>query len=393
MRKTLTDKGVASLKPRPVRYAFADPELRGLYVRITPAGAKSFATVTRDPNGKQVWTTLGPTDRMSIEEARDLARGALQRVRAGLPAVEPRAETFGAVVGNWRKRHVERNGLRSQSEINRLLDRHVLPVWGDREFTTVKRSDIATLLDQVEDRHGARQADYVLNIVRSIMNWHATRTDGYGPPIVRGMRRQSAHAQARARVLIDEEIRAIWNAAESNGTFGGIIRLCLLTAQRSRKVATMRWADVSDEGKWTIPKEAREKDTGGVLALPKAALAIIRAQPRLVSNPYVFGSRSEKPYRGFSAGKVALDAKLPAGTPPWVVHDLRRTARSLMSRAGISSDHAERVLGHAIAGVEGVYDRHAYRDEKAEALRKLAALIDRIVHQRKQVVQLQGAAS
>ena len=212
MRKTLTDRSIAALKPRAARYAFADPELRGLYVRISPSGAKSFATVTRDPNDKQVWTTLGPTNRMTIEAARDLARDVLQRVRAGLPAVEPMAETFGAIVANWRKRHVERNGLRSQSEINRLLDRHVLPVWGEREFTAIKRSDITALLDKIEDNHGARQADYVLNIVRSVMNWFSARNDGYNPPVVRGMRRQSPHAQARARALSDDEIRAIWQA-------------------------------------------------------------------------------------------------------------------------------------------------------------------------------------
>ena len=64
----------------------------------------------------------------------------------------------------------------------------------------------------------------------------------------------------------------------------------------------------------------------------------------------------------------------------WVLHDLRRTARSLMSRAGVPSEHAERTLGHAIKGVEGVYDRHRYEEEKAEALRRLANLIEKIVN-------------
>ncbi len=123
MRKSLTDKGIATLKPRAVRYTFADPELRGHYVRVMPSGAKSFATVVRDPNRKQVWTTLGSTDGMSIDAARDLARPSLQRVRAGLPAVEPKADTFGAVAANWLKRHVEKNALRSRDDIVRLLDR------------------------------------------------------------------------------------------------------------------------------------------------------------------------------------------------------------------------------------------------------------------------------
>ena len=80
-----------------------------------------------------------------------------------------------------------------------------------------------------------------------------------------------------------------------------------------------------------------------------------------------------------SEGKAKLDDKLPEGMPGFLAHALRRTARSLMSRPGRSSDHAERVMGHAIAGVEGIYDRHAYRDEKADALAKLAALIELIV--------------
>ena len=51
-----------------------------------------------------------------------------------------------------------------------------------------------------------------------------------------------------------------------------------------------------------------------------------------------------------------------------------------MSRANVRPDIAERVRGHAVAGVEGVYDRHRYDDEKADALRRLAALIERIVN-------------
>jgi integrase len=380
MRKTLTDKGVAALKPRPKRYAYPDPELRAHYVRVTPAGAKSFATVTRSPDGKQVWTTIGAADGMTIDEARLRAREVLQRVRAGLPAVEAKGETFGGVSANWIKRHVERNGLRSQAEIVRLLERHILPAWRNREFVSIRRSDIAALMDRMEDENGARQADYALNIVRSIMNWHAVRTDSYNPPIVRGMRRQSLHAQARGRILDDGEIRAIWKAAENCGTFGAFVRVALLTAQRRAKVITMRWADISVAGEWTIPKEPREKDSAGTLVLPARALAIIRGQPQLGDNPYVFAGLGDGPFNGFSKSKTRLDARLPEGTPPWVVHDLRRTARSLMSRAGVSSEHAERVMGHAIAGVEGVYDRHSYRDEKADALQRLAVLIDGIVH-------------
>ena len=281
MRKTLSDKGVAALKPRASRYAFPDPELRGHYVRVQPSGAKTFAAVAVDPEGRQVWTSIGRADTMTIDQARAKARNALARVRAGLPAFEAPAakpDSFQEVAENWLARHVVKNELRSKREIIRLLGSHVYPAWKDRDFLSIRRSDVTTLLDRVEDNHSARQADYVLSVVRSVMNWYAARHDDYVPPIVRGMRRQSPTAQARARTLDDDEIRLIWHAAEGAGNFGAIVKICLLTAQRRTKVETIRWCDVSDAGEWNVLR-AREKGTGGLLVLPDAAVQILRAQP------------------------------------------------------------------------------------------------------------------
>ena len=138
----------------------------------------------------------------------------------------------------------------------------------------------------------------------------------------------------------------------------------------------MKWADVID-GEWHIASEAREKSHAGVLPLPSIALAVIEAQPRLAGNPYVFASGAGKHFNSWSQRKQELDAKLKLA--PWVIHDLRRSARSLMPRAGVREDIAERVLGHAIPGVQGVYNRHAYKAEKGEALQRLAELIEAIV--------------
>jgi integrase len=275
---------------------------------------------------------------------------------------------------------VRAKGLRSEGEVTRLLKAHVFPVWKERSFLSIRRSDVAALLDHVEDEHSAKQADAVLAVVRGIMNWFATRHDDYMPPLVRGMRRTDPKARQRARILDDNELSAVWKAAEGRGTFGAMVRLALLTAQRREKVANMRWADISADGDWIIPTDDREKGNAGILRLPEVALSIVQAQPRLGENPYVFAGRSKGAFNGFSKGKKALDATLPPDMPQWQFHDLRRTARSLMSRAGVRSDIAERIMGHAIGGVEGVYDRHSYYREKADALRKLAELIDRIVN-------------
>jgi len=389
-RKTLSDNGVAALKPRSTRYALPDPELRGHYVRVAPTGVRTFVTVARGQEGKQVWTTIGAADVLSVDEARARAREVLSRVRAGLPAFEAppdRPATFFEVGERWLARHVRAKGLRSEEEVTRLLKSRIYPAWRDRAFLTIRRSDVVALLDEVVDEHGAKQADYVLSVVRGIMNWFATRHDEYRPPLVRGMRRTDAKARQRARVLDDEELRLVWRAAEASGTFGAMVRLALFTAQRREKVATMRWADLSPTGEWTIATEAREKGNAGTLVLPSKALSIIQSMPRLGDNPYVFAGRGNGSFSGFSKAKVALDARIAkaredGGLAPlaqWQLHDLRRTARSLMSRAQVRSDVAERIMGHAVAGVEGVYDRHSYRDEKAEALRRLAELLERIV--------------
>jgi integrase len=228
------------------------------------------------------------------------------------------------------------------------------------------------------------------------MNWYASRHDDYVPPIVRGMRRTSPKERARSHLLDDHEIRLIWKQAEANGTFGACVRLLLLTAQRRDKVASMKWSDVSLDGTWTIAVEAREKGTAGELVLPKIALDIIREQPQLGNNPYVLAARGNGHIGGWSKPKAVFDAKVAEaaraaklpGVRPYVLHDLRRCSRSLLSRAGVRPDIAERVMGHAIPGVEGVYDRHAYKDEKADALARLAALIDSIVHPRANVMPL-----
>src|SRR5262249_22707955 len=215
--------------------------------------------------------------------------------------------------------------------------------------------------DHIEDDHGASQADLTLAIIRRAMTWYAARHDDYIPPLVRGMGRYKQ--QPRKRILNDDEIRAMWAAAGESGTFGALVRVLLLTAQRLDKVITRKWTDTSpmkwpnnEPPVWTVATELREKGNIGAVRLPAAVLAVLDTLPRFDGVPFVFASPYGASYIAKSGWpKKRFDAKLPAGTPHWTLHDLRRTARSLMSRAGISSEHAERVMGHAIGGGEALY--------------------------------------
>jgi integrase len=380
-RKTLTDLMVKNLRKKAARYTVPDPELGGHYIRVMPAGSNVYCAVAREPSFKrQVWHTIGSADVLDIAAARELACAAIGRIKKGLPAVEPtpvKPDSFESVAGNWLKRHVAKEKLRTQTEIERCLSVYIPKHWKSRPFASIRRSDVARLLDIIEDKNGPRQADVVLGILRSIAAWYATRNDDYLSPFMRGMRRSKA--EPRERTLKDPELAAVWKAAEAGGSFGALIRILLLTGQRRGAVLGMRWDDLSADGVWEIQSEEREKGNAGALKLPAQALAIINTQPRISGNPYVFAAaRGDGPLNSFSKAKRAFDKR--CGVAGWTLHDCRRTARSLMSRVGVSSEHAERVLGHAIGGVKGVYDRHAYFDEKADALARLASLIETIIN-------------
>jgi integrase len=112
-----------------------------------------------------------------------------------------------------------------------------------------------------------------------------------------------------------------------------------------------------------------------VRPLSGKALAVLNRLPRLGDHVFTIGGKA--PIGGVSVLKRGLDEA--SGVVGWTIHDLRRTARSLMSRAEVPRDYAERCLGHVIRGVEGTYDRHKYRDQMLRAYEKLAALIERIV--------------
>jgi integrase len=361
-RRHLTDQQIRKLPRKTKRYTLADPELIGHYLRVPPRTSKApitFVVVVRR-EGRQVWTTVGTADSMTLDQARDGAR----RIRSGKAA----GATVASIAKGWLQRRAK--GLRTIRERQRIVDMYIVPHVGDRAMADVRRDDISHMLDRIEDENGPAMADAVLKVFSAIARWHHQRDEGYLPPLTKGMLR--VKERRRRRILTDDEIKAIWGCG--GGSYGALVRLALVVAQRREKVRTLRWAEVKD-GIWTIRTEEREKGNAGQLRLPRLALDTIAGQPRL--NEYVFPGRGDGPI-GVAGHRKAEFDKL-CGVKDWRFHDLRRTARSLMSRAGVSTEIAERVLGHTQGELIEIYDRHSYADEMAAALEKLAALIERIV--------------
>ena len=281
-----TQQGVQRLKvpPKPKRYDkihTLDGGGRALALRISYNGTKTWR-VLYYVKGKPRTKTLDKFPKMSVKQAYESAR----KFEPESAAKKAEAGTLREVAQNFITNYVEVEKLRSQDEIVRCLTKYVYPQWGTRRFLDIGRADVATLRDHIREKHGARQANMVLAIISKLMNWYAAnRSDTYASPIVRGMKYKTS---ARERVLSDDELRRVWNACE--GSFGDIVKLLVLTAQRREKVGSMKWADLKD-GVWSMPREPREKTSPGVLKLPQAAIDIIEARDQVVDNPFAFTGR------------------------------------------------------------------------------------------------------
>jgi integrase len=351
---------------------------RGFGVRVTAAGAKSFVMNYR-LKGREYRFTIGAFPDWSplraVREARDLR----QRIDRGENPLDDRAtpaktKTVADVLDDFVARHVlnKDRPLRSGKEYVGAFERLVKPKIGKIGIYDLRRSHIAAMLDAIE---APTMADRTLAYVRKALNWYAARDEAFHFPMVRGMARTRPQERARHRILNDDEIRAIWPALDKAGTFGAIVKTLLLTGQRRDEVAQMRRHEIGDDGLWTIPAERYKTKRPNHVPLSKAALAVIKDR----TSDHVFAGRDgDGPFNGFSKSKAALDKA--TGVTGWTLHDLRRTAKTLMVRAGVRPDISERVLGHVIAGVEGTYDRHSYADEKRDALERLAAMLERIAH-------------
>ena len=387
-KKPLTDRAIRALPPtaKGKRRLVWDAIVPGLAVRVTDRGQRSFVLVTRYPGSRHpAPRALGTVGAILLEDARSKAREWLKLISAGVDPAHAAADAAQNTLRAICEEYLARDGskLRSVDRRRRDLGRLVYPILGARPIAEIRRSDIVRLLDKIEDENGPVMADRTLAALRRVMNYHASRSDDFRSPIVRGMARTKPHEHARERTLTDDELRAVWRAADGS-LFGSYIKFLLLTAARRNEAAQMERAELSG-AEWTLPASRNKTNVDLVRPLSAPAQAILADLPQA---RFVFTRNGRTPFGSFTKLKEELDKA--SGVTDWTLHDLRRTARSLMSRAGVPSDHAERCLGHVIGGVRGTYDRHAYAEEKRLAFEALASLIERIVDPQPNIVPIRG---
>jgi integrase len=365
-----------------------------------------LATIGRRPSGKFPGGRLGALDRFySAPDGVDLGRQEVLADRVlgklaqdnliqvdhanrhlGPPERLASGEAPTASDKLAARRHVHAKGLRSADAIEAVFKNHIRPVLGTWSVYDVGLEDVNRLLDRVEDEAGAGAAQNVLQYLRQAMAFWQLRDPKFRSPIpaVRGLARIRKSERARTRILDDVELQDLWQTLDGIGdaVMARFVKALLLTGRRRGELAAMQWSEVQGDA-WIIPAERMKGKVEFVQPIT-SAFRDLMGEP---SAGYVFSRDGRGGFAGFSRHKARLDRAIAVlrereGRPipsPWVWHDLRRSARSLMSRAGVPADHAERALAHAIPGVRQIYDRYSFFPEKQRALESLAALIDRIL--------------
>jgi len=327
-------------------------------------------------NARSVWAAA----KLDIQKRKD---PGLAKLANKATATSQARNTLRVICDDWLSRKTH---LASHDEIKDRLEQHVYPMLGDRAISTLKKLDGITLFETIEKNSGHTMALRTYGYVKTILKWRAGRDDSFASPFAALTFEDKT--EARTRTLSDDEIRRIWPVLETMGVFGGVMRMLLLTTARREEVTHMRWCELVVDPQtsavdWILPASRNRKTKQDLVrTLSPAALAIIRVQAVNAwlcgyRCPFVFTLNGRTPLADIHLAKQKLEKA--AGAHDWRTHDLRRSGRTLLSRAGVLPDHGERCLGHAVGGIRKVYDRYEFYNEKKQAFLLLAALIDRIV--------------
>jgi integrase len=353
-----------------------DARIPGFGVRVSNAGTKTFILMYRH-RGRPRRLTLGRYPVLSLADARTRATEALLTVNQGMdPAlaelsVDDPTYQFDAVATSFVARHCHvRNKASTAKETERLLNKHFVSAWKKRDVRDIRQSHINEILDALVANDKPSEANHALGVIKTLFRWCVDRDMIAISPCMK-VKKPAKHG-SRARVLSEDELKAVWGVLDAEGyPFGTMTKLLILTGQRRGEVTQMRWSQLDLKAKtWLIPAELSKNGREHLLPLSDHALNVINSVPRQ-HNDLLFPARGngENVVSGFTRAKNRLD-KL-SGVTGWTLHDLRRTTATFLGKLDTPPHVIERVLNHvsgSFAGVAGVYNRHPYLDEMQRAL-------------------------
>ncbi|MDP2756472.1 MAG: tyrosine-type recombinase/integrase [Desulfurivibrionaceae bacterium] len=386
----LSDAQLRKIRPRESRFELTDG--KGLVLLVLPSGRRSWL-LRYQFEGKPRRITLGEYPDMSLLQARNASEATRSIIKQGLdPALkrteEKTAHKTSPTVSDLLTEYwdMELKESPSGKERRRLVEKDALPLWGKRKVAEITRRDAALLLDGVRARAPVT-GNRLQGVLVRMFNFAAERGVLEHSPLM-GLRKKKE--QPRSRVLTDNEIKLLWDALALDNMTMDIYRvsklalkMILLTGQRPGEICGMTWAEINGNI-WNIPAGRMKSKESHTVPLNTMALDII-AQARCYSPPesaFVFKSShfKEAPITPHSLSKAILRHWPEMGiTERFTPHDLRRTLRTRLAELGVSDIIGERVLGHKLQGILGVYNRHDYDQEKRQALEQWERRLRRIL--------------
>jgi len=376
----ITDAWLRKLKPPVEREDFRDRGTRGLQLRSSPSGVKTFSFVFR-LGSKMGRATLGKYPDVDLKFARTKADEFRKLVSQG---VDPRSEkrtkrrlqemTVELMVHEFIQTYAKpKNSSWKQAESNLRL--YLSNFYGTQPISEVTRADIHQILDDLIARDKQTAANRALAHIRKFFGWLVER--GYLNHSPADHIKPRHKESERHRVLSDAEIKAIWDAAKSmSGPYSAWLKLLLLCGQRRVETASMRRSQIID-GSWHLSATDTKNKQPHIIPLPNQAQRLVDQLIEKEGNFLIKSGRNgDRPVNGFSKAKLQMDRL--SGVQNWKFHDLRRTVATNLTKLGIDRLILQKIINHSERGVTQIYDRYSYMDEKREALQKWADRLDEI---------------
>jgi integrase len=368
--KKLTKKLIDATTPPPAGQLFLrDPELRGLAVRLTTTGTKTFVLETAI-HGRVRRMTLGRYGVLTLDQARQLAREKMVNIAHGKdPAAERQARRTAATWGELETMYLARHASRKKSAIDDIsLLNHHLAHWRPRLLSSITREEVALLHSRMGTepsrviRPGRpistpipRTANKMLSLVRSMFNLASDW--GLYTGVNPCTRIKKFPEVSRDRFVTPDELPKLWAALgdDPNPYVRVAFLVSLLTGARRNEVLTMKWADVDfAQGTWRI--EHTKANRVHIVPLPTPVLREIQKLPRIQGNEFIFCGRWGR-YHLVNISKPWARIRKAAGLNDVRVHDLRRTLGSWLVAAGASLPLIGKALNHSSASTTQVYAR------------------------------------
>lgn len=412
MKHDINDAWLRTVKPPAEgRVELRDSRTKGLVLRITSTGSATWSLRTQTQDGKHTRPKLGTWPAMGIADARKAARAALAAVEGGADPIQAKQDARAArkakaealsvadALAAWQAHGVARSknpwSPRYAAEVARIATRDIEPALGKRKLGETTREDWTKLVAGKAKRAPAMAA--ALYRVASSFIGHAEAMGWVGEALLprKGSAKLAPPPAARERVLTDAELAAVWKAADREPPkLRAFMRLLILTGARELEVADIAAGELDlAAGRWTIPGARTKNGIGYTVPLSPLAVAELRAiwpAEEPAADHRLLGRLKGSGFRGFGKLKARVDEAAPL--PAWRWHDLRRTARTGMTRLGVARDHAEAAINH-VSGrskLERTYDRHDYAPEVINALTLWQGHVAGLVGRAAEVVTLAG---